>query len=221
MPIKKIKKVGSGISERKMTQTFYPLKDLENPDGPPNLEECAMVIKAIQSRNEIISQPWASQSDVILSARNRLSEIIVETPNIMEKSDVYNTVFKERDSEAWYLYRVDICAKVAEFAVEGNRPWEAVEQAMLIGEYLTELRLKYHFDDYVKQAKKAEENRLVGSSLRRKDSSEGRFKKVNVFVNKGHSVRNACKLVAKSEGSHESTIQKDYYAHKKRLKSMD
>lgn len=146
---------------------------------------------------------------------------MAETPDNIEDLDGHNAVFEERDSEAWYLDRVDICTRVAESAVKEGRPWEAAENAMLIGEYLTELRLKFDFDEYVKQAKKAEENRLAANKTRRKDSPKSRFEQVVALTAKGQSLRNACRIVAKREDSHPSTIQHDYYKHKNRPKPMD
>lgn len=195
--------IGSGITRRRQV---YSRLDLNTDVGAETFAS------AMRERNEELYKPWAGKRRLIDRARARLSELEKSLPRAVDDLEAFNTHYRERDSELWYLWQIDICASVAEAAIQEGRPWEAVEQAMLIGEYLTELRIKSLWDEFAMAGKKAKDSSAFGAEMRRRRPAADRCAEVQRLVDEGKTLSRAFALVGKRERSSPSTIKRDWYA---------
>lgn len=200
---KELRTIGSGITRR---TRVYRLLD---PNTDVGAETFAL---AMRERNEVLYKPWAEKRRLIDRARTRLSELEKLMPSAVDDLEAFNDHYRERDSELWYLWQIDVCASVAETAVQEGRPWEAVEQAMLIGEYLTELRIKSLWDEFAMAGKKAKDSSALGAEMRRRRPAEDRCAEVQRLVDEGKTLSRAFRLVGERESSSPSTIKRDWYA---------
>lgn len=202
-------RVGSGVSRRCFAKRYVdPLSE----DGLKALSA------EIRKRNRELFQPWSGQHKVIQGARDRLRELEGSVPIITDNLDGWLAEYQERESEFWYLWQVDVCALVAELAVDQGRPWEAVEQGMLIGEYLTELRTKKLWDEKVSLAERVMASSEAGAKRRRKVDAKtrcDRVREIQMRTGSKLSLRRIFELVALEEGSKPETIKKDWYSQKK------
>lgn len=166
------------------------------------------------------SSPWPWNSDLIANIRERRLQYEVVAAKERKSEFGPDPAFVPRESEGWYVRQLCAFAKIVEMAVDGNRPWEAVENALLFGATFTEFRLKFDWDKDAVLGRKLSAHQAEASALRRKGSSEERVAKVTAYVEAGHSATWACARVGREQGVTGSAVEKDYW-NKKRHTSVD
>lgn len=197
--------VGSGITAKSVAETWL---DLNDPT------DAAEFTEGLEAFHESLRKPWAYHGRVISGVRARLAEIRAELSHLDRFTHEYESHFKTRDTEAWYVREIDVTARLVELAVEEGRPWEAVARAMQIGELLTELRLKFAWDADAVWGRKQRTSLQDSARARRTSSREQRIADVELEVAAGTKKGQAIRKVAERHGVKEHTIKKDYYSKK-------
>lgn len=130
--------------------------------------------------NEAANRPWSWQADLIEATRDAYEETKKRAPNIHEDLDAYNEFFRERATQAWYEKELVSRAKLVERALENGKVWQAINEAMHMGELYAEVRLKFG-TDWEKVA-------LAGRASAR-GSNDGAAKRAEAYRHRHETIR--------------------------------
>jgi len=198
------KSVGTGITARRKTELQF------DPDLP---DDAAELDKALLAMNARLETTWGSNLRILDAVRTRLAEIKAQTSSLQEDMDAHDAAFRERESEGWYLHSIDIERRIADYAMAEGRPNEAVQSALLIGEYLTELRFKELWEHPAMVGLPMVES---GKSRRRGEfTKHERVAEVNRLRAAGMKVGKAIASVAHQERVTVKAIEREYYDRNK------
>lgn len=193
--------IGTGLSER-TSQAF----DLSR-SSQGEFDKFADEVNAAAER------PWRWHAGAIAAARRAYQDARAAEPDIFTDLTAYNAYYCERATQAWYLKEIAARATAAEAAIERGDPWEAVQDAMHIGELFSELRLKFGSD--WERAALIGQPMIANGQSRRRGQQNDRVSAVDALVARGLSVTKAFATVAADEGSHPRTVETDYYKARK------
>jgi hypothetical protein len=197
------RRIGSGLTDQHLEETWLT----EEADAPA-------VLAFFWKSKDACSRQWAWHAPIIEGARRHWSAFKAEfrpiDPNDYKAFKEYNARFIERSSAAWYLREIDSTARAVEIATEDNRPWLAVARAMQLGELITELRLKFRWDEYAEWGeKRLLELRDNGQAKRKGRDREARRARFEQLVAEGVPKMKAYQQVADENGAKRSAIIKD------------
>jgi len=198
--------IGSGITAGSVN--YRELDPNDDKDAREFVEWHAKLQKSF-------SQRWAYKAHVIEICRLRWEAIKAELVKLKRYGPEYKERLKERAGEAWYVREIVDTATIVEAAVENGRPWEAVARAIEIGELITELRLKFEWDDDATWGRKQLTALRDAAQARRRSSASDRLADVDREVATGTKLTAAFAVVAERRGESESTIRNEYYRTKR------
>ena len=208
--------IGDGITRRQKRTVVDP-----NDSGG-----AASVATAFEQLSACVLQEWGPQKAIVEAirrdaARQRAEDIdrAAQDPKYIGSSE-YQDRYRERSTVAWYVQEMDGNATMAELAMAGGRPWEAVSWAMKLAEALAEARLRLGWNRAAVVGQKQLDHSADGRARLRKQSAGSRVARVKQLVASGLTVRLAMDQTAQENGVSYSAISADYYPPK-RSKPVD
>ena len=208
------KEVGSGIARQSRSYESY---DSSTVEGASELR--AWFDQSERKR----TREWGFHAETIAAVKAEMSRLTKPfaglepgTEAFLKTLTKYNEQFIERETEAWYIREIyKLASIVKRMVVESHSYWEAVSRAIMIGDLLTEFRLKFAWDEHALFGQKTRQNLSEGQSNRRRSSKESRIEAVDALIDAGHTLSNACRLAAPGQGVKPETLEKDYRRLKK------
>ena len=154
--VRKSRSKGAGLSERKSSPLDFKASSL-------------LEIKAFfENVNRNTQRPWRWQAELIEAARAQYLEDRKRAPSIHDDLEAYNLFYKERVTEEWYVKSIAHGANRVEKSIEKGDVWFAIEEAMFLGELVSEVRLKFGtpWERWALQGKASNEGAQDGGAMR-------------------------------------------------------
>lgn len=131
---------------------------------------------------------------------------------------------QERHSEFWYLSQIRACAAGIEHHIAAGQAGAAVHEAIMLGEYITELRMKACWELPAMWGEAGLTVRKDAAAATRKMSVAERAAIVSqIRDERGLGLRDAFRVAAQRfpEGGKVNSWKEDWYAHKKASSPTD